>query len=1073
MPDPHYAAFISYAHRYRSWVETFHRNLELSLKHLGKPVRVFLDTVDLGSGRSWVRQLQAGLDQAEHLVLVATPEAVASPRVADEWEAIIATRRDWDAGHFHLVRLVDGPLPPFLEKIQYLEFREYDDASYRHQLTRLVAGLLGRKDPRDLPALPAEIEIPAPPESSLPTALRARLVDWLAPLLHTPLPRRAVEAVLGLDRNALEEHPSSACAASAALVLATGDDDPLTAAVRIVDVLSEELGEDRPREIEALRPLRTELEALRARDAEPGLLGGWLRKVVSDHERVVPYFQQRAELDLLDRIFVQLELRPELRPQALAGTEGERLDRPLRIGEVLELDPAAHPWVTRRWVVLGDPGAGKTTLLRHLAATLARQGRPPWVPVFEALPRLMREPEWLLDRIARQMRRAGLPAEGLAAVLERVAEEGRLLLLLDGLDEVARDERDEAEALLRQLADRWPATPLVVASRPIGYRRPDAAFQELELLPFDAGRRREFLARWFGRARGEPDRERAERAAAILEKEAGLRELAGNPLYLTLMALLLEKGSSPERHRTRLYDQVFALLLEGGHRQPPTPMDAQQVTRQVLRHLAYAMTLENRDAEPLGDLEARLYQPGIDPLRKQLERVPRWRQSLRPFLDDLAERTGILGPHDGPEADWRFWHRTFREALAAEALEETLGAEGEEAVLKHARAIAGDESRWAEPYALLAGRVEEPDALVRSLVRENRALGLRAVATAQGLEDETLREILELSDKWRERIKVYERIPELLDDPERALALLDQLRQRIRNGNDLFFIDQTVGAVAERWPDARRTAQQLRARFYDHIPAPPEELFRWIETPVDGRVPLWPEIPAGTFQMGSLDDEEGSFDRERPRHQVTLTSAFALAAVPVTNAQYAAFDPERVPEDKLGDQPVIRVTWYEAMAFCRWLSLKLPWARGARLPTEEEWEYACRAGSHTRFWSGDDETDLARVGWYDENSGSRTHRVGEKPAKPWGLYDVHGNVWEWMLSAFTDYSGREAGLTVDPAAIDPADLAAPPGEGRVIRGGSYWNGARNVRSAYRVERNPELVIENRGFRVLLPAAPRP
>jgi len=130
MSDPHYVAFISYAHRYRSWVEALHRNLELALKHFGNPARIFLDTVDLGSGRSWVRQLQAGLDEAEHLVLVATPEAVASPRVADEWEAIIATRRDWDAGHFHLVRLVDGPLPPFLEKIQYLDFREYEGAHH-------------------------------------------------------------------------------------------------------------------------------------------------------------------------------------------------------------------------------------------------------------------------------------------------------------------------------------------------------------------------------------------------------------------------------------------------------------------------------------------------------------------------------------------------------------------------------------------------------------------------------------------------------------------------------------------------------------------------------------------------------------------------------------------------------------------------------------------------------------------------------------------------------------------------------------------------------------------------------
>ncbi|MCP4654710.1 MAG: formylglycine-generating enzyme family protein, partial [bacterium] len=162
------------------------------------------------------------------------------------------------------------------------------------------------------------------------------------------------------------------------------------------------------------------------------------------------------------------------------------------------------------------------------------------------------------------------------------------------------------------------------------------------------------------------------------------------------------------------------------------------------------------------------------------------------------------------------------------------------------------------------------------------------------------------------------------------------------------------------------------------------------------------------------------------------------------------------------------------MGFCRWLSAVLPWARDARLPTEEEWEYGCRAGSETRYWSGDGEADLDRVGWYDKNSEDRTHRVGESPANPWCLYDVHGNVWEWTLSAWTgDYSGREAGVKVDPAAIDPADLAAPPGGRRVIRGGSCWDEALRARSAYRFWWYPGYEDRLQGFRVLLPAAPRP
>ena len=180
------------------------------------------------------------------------------------------------------------------------------------------------------------------------------------------------------------------------------------------------------------------------------------------------------------------------------------------------------------------------------------------------------------------------------------------------------------------------------------------------------------------------------------------------------------------------------------------------------------------------------------------------------------------------------------------------------------------------------------------------------------------------------------------------------------------------------------SAAQLRERLYDHILAPPEELFRWIDTPHDGRVELWREIPAGKFLMGSLPEEEGSFDNERPRHEVVVRSEFRMAVVPVTVAQFAAFDPEhdpepeegtardRVDEEELATHPVENVTWYQAVAFCRWLSASFRWARGARLPTEEEWEYACRAGTETRYWKGDQEADLEQVGWYEENSGGRT-----------------------------------------------------------------------------------------------------
>ncbi|HVT16754.1 MAG TPA: hypothetical protein VHQ90_11335 [Thermoanaerobaculia bacterium] len=157
----------------------------------------------------------------------------------------------------------------------------------------------------------------------------------------------------------------------------------------------------------ALAPLRAELRALRQKGPESGLLALWLRQVAADHERLAPYFQRQAETELLERVYVQLELRTETGRAAGPEPTSARPDHPLGLREVLGLDRAAHPWVTGRWVVLGDPGAGKTTLLRDLSATLARQPDRTWVPLYESLPRLVREGRSLLDRV---VRRLGLPA---------------------------------------------------------------------------------------------------------------------------------------------------------------------------------------------------------------------------------------------------------------------------------------------------------------------------------------------------------------------------------------------------------------------------------------------------------------------------------------------------------------------------------------------------------------------------------------------------------------------------------------------------------------------------------------
>jgi formylglycine-generating enzyme required for sulfatase activity len=200
-------------------------------------------------------------------------------------------------------------------------------------------------------------------------------------------------------------------------------------------------------------------------------------------------------------------------------------------------------------------------------------------------------------------------------------------------------------------------------------------------------------------------------------------------------------------------------------------------------------------------------------------------------------------------------------------------------------------------------------------------------------------------------------------------------------------------------------------------------------------------------------------------HEVRFTSGFYLGATPVTQAQYMALmggeNPSHFKEDP--SLPVENLDWHQAVAFCDALSKRL--GHKVRLPRESEWEYACRADKRTRFWSGDSEEALAKVGWYDKNSESKTHPVGQRPANPWGLLDMHGNVWEWCADSYGPYTA--AAEIVDPRQ-DPAD---PGGADRVIRGGCYWSEAWGCRSAFRFWRTAGDRYDNQGFRVLLPSPP--
>lgn len=226
-------------------------------------------------------------------------------------------------------------------------------------------------------------------------------------------------------------------------------------------------------------------------------------------------------------------------------------------------------------------------------------------------------------------------------------------------------------------------------------------------------------------------------------------------------------------------------------------------------------------------------------------------------------------------------------------------------------------------------------------------------------------------------------------------------------------------------------------------------------------------IPAGSFVMGSFPDEQDRESNEGPVTATTISRPFWMGIHEVTQGEY--FDRMgNNPSEATGDlqRPVERVTWNDAVAYCAALTAEQRAAGHItghfeyRLPTEAEWEYACRAGTVTRYYFGDDPsyTNLTRYAWTTSNSGGTPHPVGEKRPNAWGLYDMHGNVWEWCL----DHSG---GVYPGGAAIDPAGPA--DGVARVLRGGSWTTLDRVCRSARRFGFPPDLSVNDFGFRVVL------
>ena len=211
-------------------------------------------------------------------------------------------------------------------------------------------------------------------------------------------------------------------------------------------------------------------------------------------------------------------------------------------------------------------------------------------------------------------------------------------------------------------------------------------------------------------------------------------------------------------------------------------------------------------------------------------------------------------------------------------------------------------------------------------------------------------------------------------------------------------------------------------------------------------------IPSGSFRMGSNDGDKV----ERPVHTVNISS-FQMMTTEVTQAQWQAVMGSNPSNFKGDNLPVEQVSWDDCHEFISKLNQRDP-GKGYRLPTEAEWEYACRAGSTTMYYNGDNYSDLDRIAWYYNNSDRKTHPVGQKLPNAWGLYDTLGNVWEWCEDWFHEnYNG---------APSDGSAWRSPSGNLRVLRSGSWYDPPNFCQIAFRDRYPPNHKLYQTGFRLV-------
>jgi len=837
-----------------------------------------------------------------------------------------------------------------------------------------------------------------------------------------------------------------------------------------------------------------EAPAQKSSQKPEAILARYRSYLTTKHSKLVTLFPE-ADLALLQEKRVAIE---EMRGDGL-GLRGEHLGSFERsvvtLEDLLELPRTSPSFGSGRWVLIGEPGAGKSTLARDLCRKLAAEPAGP-IPIFVKLSTLAGAHGGLFDLIQSQCVKDCSESEmgGLAKALQSAATvDGALWILLDGLDEVA--DYEGALSRIEQLAADYPAARILVTTRSAGYDRKrlteNAQFRHatLERLRSDESRKR-LLRSWVPQI--------ADSVWCQIESQPalyGTPEIAGlseNPLMLMLLAYVASGGGDGAqarvpRTRVQLYERTIDRLLRKSFEKRSADGVSDPVgSARVIEALSLDLHEDKRETWSLEELESRLTKLVIaDP--ETAERV-RSAGGAGPFLEHRAQPSGILASLDGSSESWGYFHKSLREYLSAKRLDQ----QGEQAFVNRARSISKiekDDERaaharhWAEVLALYTGLAKSIDESLRrleTLQAASEEVFLRVLPQVEQIPAEKALDLL-----WETTLR-KEKYGIAAWDGDYLLSLAqgwirEQGAEARSSICDLLWARVTTTETLECLAYVAYVLEELssfdRVRFFEAAGRSLREASK-VHRELALRI-CPPTGEGGVFLMGGPEGEGGD-ERERPLRTVAL-SPFLMSATAITQEQFQRI--LRSPEQDAHRSghgarlPQAFVSWFEARLFTRWIG------EGCDLPTEAQWEFACRAGSEGPWTFGDRESDLEQYAWYDKNSDASTHPVGTKPANGLGLHDMHGNVWEWCTDRFAPYpeitntdprgpaSAREAKALLE--ATNWGGKAAELGGGadRVLRGGSYWFDADWCRSACRIGDRPSLRSHNIGFRVCFPAAP--